>query len=176
MKNNMKSLSYILLFVIVLTGCRKDPTDIDPGSKYFVSATSIGTYTKTELQAFAAKAGFGNFAPLALYDVDFYKLIYKTTFKGKIIQVSGLVAVPKNVPATPSLLSAQHGTIFRVAEAPSNFPATFSGFELFGSAGFVTLVPDYIGYGISQNITHPYFDKQSSALTVVDMIKAAKYF
>ncbi len=175
MKNTMKPLSYILLFVIVLTGCRPELPDTDPGSAQFVSATSIGTFTKTDLQALAIKAGFGNFAVLALYDVEYYKLIYNTTFKGKKIQVSGLLGIPKNVPA-PSLLSAQHGTIFRAAEAPSNFPNTFSGFELFASAGYVALIPDYIGYGISQNITHPYFDKQSSALTVVDMIKAAKYY
>lgn len=176
MRNNLKPLSCILLFVIILTGCRKDPPDTDPGSKYFVSATSIGTFTKADLQALAVKAGFGNFAVLALYDVEYYKLIYNTTFKGKTIQVSGLLGIPKNAPITPSLLSAQHGTIFRAAEAPSNFPNTFSGFELFASAGFTTIVPDYIGYGITQNITHPYYDKKSSALTVVDMIKAAKYF
>lgn len=176
MKIIIKPLSCIFLFVVIFTGCDKIDIDLTPGKLQFVSATSLGTYTKTDLQAFAAKAGFGNFAPLALYDVDFYKLIYNTTFKGKKIQVSGLLGIPKNVPATPSLLSAQHGTIFRLAEAPSNFPATFSGFELFASAGYVTLIPDYIGYGISQNVTHPYFDKQASALTVVDMIKAAKYY
>ena len=174
MKNSIRSASYLLLFVFILTGCKKDP--VQPPSTNFVSATSIGTFSKTDLQAFAAKTGFGNFAPLAKYDVEFFKLIYKTSFKGKDIQVSGLLCVPKNVPVTPSLLSAQHGTMFKFADAPSNFPNTFTGFELAASAGFVTLIPDFIGYGVSQNITHPYFDQKSSGLTVVDMIKATKYY
>ncbi len=46
--------------------------------------------------------------------------------------------------------------MFKAADAPSNFPGTFSGFELFASAGYV--------------------DQQSSGLTVVDMIKAAKHY
>ncbi len=137
MRKIITPLGYLFLFVFIFTGCRKDDCYPDPasGSKYFVSATSLGTYSKAQLQAFATKVGFGNFAPLAKYDVDFYKLIYRTPYKGRLIEVSGLLAVPKNVPVTPSLLSAQHGTIFRVADAPSNFPSTFSGFELFASAG-----------------------------------------
>lgn len=174
MKISIKSVSYILLFVVVLTGCIKD--HVEPVSTNFVSATSLGTFSKTDLQAFAAKTGFGNFAPLAKYDVEFFKMIYKTTFKGKEIQASGLFCVPKNVAVVPSLLSAQHGTMFKATDAPSNFPNTFTGFELAASAGFITLIPDFIGYGVSQNITHPYFDMKSSGLTVVDMIKAAKYY
>lgn len=178
MKKHLTPLSCLLLFIVVFTGCRKDDCDphTQPGKKYFVSATPLGTFTKADLQTFATKAGYGTFAPLATYDVDFYKLIYKTPYKGTLIQVSGLLAVPKNVPVAPSLLSAQHGTIFRAAEAPSNFPATFSGFELFASAGYVTVIPDYIGYGVSANITHPYYDKAYSGLTVVHMIAAAKYY
>ena len=61
-------------------------------------------------------------------------------------------------------------------DAPSAFPGSFTGFELLGSAGYVTIIPDYIGYGISENVTHPYYDKEYSALSVVNMIKATKYY
>lgn len=178
MKKNITPLTCLLLFLFIFAGCKKDDHNPDslPGSKNFVSATSLGAYSKAQLQAFATKVGFGAFAPFAKYDVDFYKLVYKTPFKGRLIQASGLLAVPKNMPVTPSLLSAQHGTMFRAADAPSNFPSTFTGFELFASAGYVTVIPDYIGYGVSQNIMHPYYDKEYSGLTVVDMINAAKYY
>jgi pimeloyl-ACP methyl ester carboxylesterase len=66
--------------------------------------------------------------------------------------------------------------MFKFSDAPSNFPNTFSGFELAAAAGFATVIPDFIGFGVSQNITHPYYDQQYSALAVVDMIKAAKYY
>jgi hypothetical protein len=177
MRINLRSLSSLLLFFVIFTSCHKESPDTVPsGNTLFVSATPVVSYPKEVLQGFAIKAGYGVFAPFAKYDVDFYKLIYKTTLKGKQIQASGLLAIPKNTTTTPSLLSAQHGAMFRYADAPSNFPLTFSGFELFASAGFVTVLPDFIGYGVSQNITHPYYDQQSSGLSVVDMIKASKYF
>ncbi|MEO8960724.1 MAG: lipase family protein [Ginsengibacter sp.] len=172
------TITCLLLFVIIWSSCKKNDWHHDPGSgsNYFVSATPLGTFSKSDLQGLAVKAGFAVFAPLAHYDVDFFKLIYKTSFKGNMIQVSGLLAIPKNVLSIPSLVSAQHGTIFRFSDAPSNFPNSFSGFELFASAGYVTVIPDYIGYGVSQNIPHPYYDKQYSALSVVNMIEAAKYY
>ena len=174
---NIRSVGFFLLAIVLFTSCQKDwRNEVLPGNKLFVSATPAGSFTKEALQAAAIKGGFAVFAPLAKYDVDFLRIIYKTTFKGKQIQVSGLLGIPKNTPAVPSLLSAQHGTIFRYAEAPSNFPLTFSGFELFASAGFVTLIPDFIGYGVSQSTVHPYYDQQSSGLTVTDMIKAVKYY
>ncbi len=74
------------------------------------------------------------------------------------------------------MLSAQHGTLFNHADAPSNFPATFTGFELFASAGFVTAIPDYIGFGVSENIIHPYYDAQLSGTAVADMLKGVKYY
>ena len=174
----MKILCPLLMIIILVTGCRKDNTDnATPSTNdYFVSATSLGRFSKTALQTLAVNAGYSNFAPIASFDVDFYKLIYKTTFKGNKIQVSGLIGIPKNGPAAPSLISAQHGTMFRFIDAPSNFPNSFSGYELTASAGYITLIPDFIGYGISQQIPHPYYDQQSSGLTVVDMIKAAKYY
>lgn len=168
----------LLLFVVVWTGCRKHdwPGGSPSGKEYFVSVSPIGSFSKTELQSMAAKAGFGVFSPLAIYDVDFYKLIYKTNFKGKMIEASSLLAIPQLIFGKPSLVSAQHGTIFRYADAPTNFPNSFSGFELLASAGYVTVIPDYIGYGVSQNVTHPYYDKEYSALSVVNSIKAAKYY
>lgn len=172
------TVSCLLLFALLWTSCRKIDLhhNPSPANNYFVSATSLGTFSKTDLQGLATKTGFGVFAPLATHDVDFYKLIYKTSYKGNLIQASGLLAIPKNVLIPPSLISAQHGTIFNYADAPSNFPNTFSGFELFASAGYITVIPDYIGYGVSQNITHPYYDKEYSALSVVNMIEAAKYY
>jgi pimeloyl-ACP methyl ester carboxylesterase len=178
MKKNFSLLSVVLVTVFVYTICRK--TDWHPGpqsgNQIFVSATSSGTFSKTDLQGLAAKAGFGAFAPLAVYNVDFYKLVYKINYKGSMVEASGLLGVPKKLLLPSSIVSAQHGTIFRYADAPSNFPNTFTGFELFAAAGYIAVIPDYLGYGVSENITHPYYDKQYSALSVVNMIEAAKYF
>jgi alpha-beta hydrolase superfamily lysophospholipase len=48
--------------------------------------------------------------------------------------------------------------------------------ELFASAGYIALMPDYIGYGESAEIFHPYYDQEHSARAVIDMINASKEY
>lgn len=182
MKKYTKLVSWwLLLHVLVLMGCQQDDSEnsITPepdGSELFVSAEVKNTISKTVLQGLALTSGYGQFASLIKYDVAFYRFTYKTTYQNNLIDVSGLLAVPQNTPAPPALLSAQHGTIFADADAPSNFPASFTGFELFAAAGYVTIIPDFIGYGVSKDIFHPYYDQKLSALSVVDMLKATKWY
>jgi len=182
LKNQSKRFTCVVaLLIFVITSCYK-PTapDVFPdttgGKDIFVSATSSASFSAAQLLALANLEGYGTYSAFIKYDVDFYKLTYLTTYNGKQIQASGLLAVPKNTPSPPALLSAQHGTIFSNSDAPSNFPNTFTGFELFASDGFVTVIPDYIGFGASSNVVHPYYDTQYSGSVVVDMLKAAKYF
>lgn len=176
MKALLKWTTGLLMVISVFTACKKNDDTVFPAQTNFVSATHVGSFSKTDLQALAVKSGYGAFTPALQYDVDYYKIVYKTTFKDKQVEVSGLLGIPKNMLKVPSLLSAQHGTMFRFADAPSNFPNTFSGFELFASAGFIDIIPDFIGYGVSTSTVHPYYDQASSGLTVVDMIKATKYY
>lgn len=171
----------LLLILFVIAGCRKHSVtseipDTTGGRNIFVSAASLGSYSTIQLQALAVSKGFVVYAPLAKYGVDFYKIIYKTTYRGKQIEASGSLAIPKNMPSAPAFLSAQHGTIFSDADAPSNFPTAFTGFELFASTGFVTAIPDFIGYGASNSTFPPYYDMQYSGSAVVDMLKASKYY
>jgi len=180
MKLNLRTVSCIIALLFVMAGCKKNNNEeidnSDPGKEFFVSAGVGRSFTKAELQGFATLKGLTSYIPFIQYDVDFYPITYNTTFNGNKIKASGLLCIPKNVPGTPALLSAQHGTMFSDQEVPSNFPIAFTGFELFASAGFVTVIPDYIGYGASKDIIHPYYDMQSSAIAVVDMIKASKYY
>jgi len=182
MKTNTTPRSVLLLLWLLLwlAGCQHTREDPQPaaatGKDLFVSATQVAATPKATLQALATLSGFGSYASLVQYDVVFYKVVYKTTFQGKEIQVSGLLGIPQNTPMPPALLSAQHGTMFRQADSPSNYPNTFSGFELFAGIGFATIIPDFIGYGDSQSIFHPYYDQAASAATVVDMIKATQYY
>lgn len=182
MKKIFVQSRYILLFFfLIVTGCKKHAlTEVNPdasgGVDIFVSATPTGSYSSAELKTFATLKGYGSYAPLIQYGVDFYKLIYKTTYNGMQIEASGLLCIPQNTPAAPPLLSAQHGTTFTYADAPSNFPLTSTGLEIFASAGFVTVIPDFIGLGASKSIPQPYYDMKTSASAVVDMLKAVKYY
>jgi pimeloyl-ACP methyl ester carboxylesterase len=183
MKISVRPARWLVLVVLLvggLAGCRHSEDDPQPtvpsGQDLFVSAQQTVTFTKAQAQSLATFAGFGAFAPQLKYDATYYKFIYKTTYKGQLIQVSGTLGVPLNTPKAPALLSAQHGTTFKQSDSPSNFPSTFTGFELFASAGFVTVIPDFIGLGVSSNVVQPYYDKPTSAGAVVDMLKAAKYY
>ncbi|WP_051359887.1 alpha/beta hydrolase family protein [Adhaeribacter aquaticus] len=172
--------SWILaLLVVVGVSCREEEVAAaqpEVEKDYFVSAKLITELPQSILVAMADRQGFPQIKNDIKYDVQVYNVTYLTTYKGKEIEASGLLCVPKNAKEALPILSGQHGTTFTQAGAPTNFPAVFSGFELFASAGYLTLIPDYIGYGVSKQIFHPYYDQKHSALAVVDFIKAAKSY
>ncbi|WP_210465943.1 alpha/beta hydrolase family protein [Rufibacter roseolus] len=178
MKKSLKKFSWVVLALFVFSGCDfSDDEDPKPqDGDYFVSATSLGVVPKVALQAYAVTAGYGNFVSFIDYDIEFFRFIYNTTYKGSRIQASGLLCVPQNTPGAPALVSAQHGTIFRDNDAPSSFPQSFTGFELFAAVGYVTVIPDFIGYGTSKDLVHPYYDEEHSAAAVVDMLRAAEFY
>jgi alpha-beta hydrolase superfamily lysophospholipase len=101
--------------------------------------------------------------------------VYSTTHMGKPVEASGLIMVPVGMKDKAPIVSLQHGTTFEKDEAPS-VRGGFQGMEFFASAGYVTLMPDYLGYGKSASLFHPYYDRKHSASTVIDLIKAAKEF
>src|SRR5471030_3197698 len=98
---------FFIAVIVAFTSCKKD-TVTPPDNQGLVSANLIESDTKAELQTLAVDKGAGASAGLMQYGVDFYKVIYKTTFNGNVIQASGLLAIPKNPANTPDLLSAQH--------------------------------------------------------------------
>ncbi len=170
----------LLVYLFVSAGCQKETTEIASPQisekDNFVSAEQLAVVPRNVLQTLATSQGYATFAPQIKYDVAIYNFVYNTTYKGQEVKASGLLAVPQNMITPAPLLSTQHGTMFLDTDAPTNFPNTFSGFELFASTGFITLIPDYLGYGISKDIFHPYYDQKHSGLVVVDMIKAAKSY
>lgn len=171
-------LIYTLLFgtLVSHTSCDKEAVAAPVAEKeLYVSSELVTTVPKSMLQSLATGSGYGVYANEIKYGVSVYKLQYYTTYQGKEIKASGLVIVPQGMTTPAPVVSAQHGTIFTQSDAPSSFTG-LSGFELFASAGYVTLIPDYIGFGASKHIFHPYYDQKHSALAVVDMIKAARSF
>ncbi len=183
MKKNFKRFAYLLLFVAVSASCKKDKNNPEPtpgtGETNYVSAAPLKTFTNGDIKQLAAAGGFGDVAPLYKYDVEYVKIVYKTKYKGEVINASGLLGIPKNTPTAPSIISAQHGTLFVDIAAPTNInnsAEAFSGLELLASAGFITAVPDYIGYGDTKDKPHPYYDQEYAASAVVDMLTATKAY
>lgn len=174
------SLLFSLCVLFLLFRCGSDdPAPItspeEPQFEFFIKAEQTQTHSRQSLQVLALLAGIGDFISLLKHDVTVYKITYATTYKGESIEASGLAFIPQNLTSHAPLVSLHHGTTFVKADAPSA-SNSFTGVEFFASAGYISIMPDYIGYGKSASIFHPYYDYEHSALAVIDMIKAIKEF
>ena len=111
-----------------------------------------------------------------IYGVDAYKVVYTTTTKdNQTINASGLVTIPQNIDKNISLISDQHGTMFGRLDAPSlHNPMTTTGTLISALRGYAVCMPDYIGYGKTAHLDHPYQVKESLAINTADMIVATK--
>lgn len=151
------------------------PPPPDPaGPGELRSAVPLGVIGKAQV----AQALVGLALPPALqpaYDVAAYRLEYLTTdADGNPVSASGLVALPlKSAGARSPVLSWQHPTLFRNAEAPSNNAVPTELPVVFASLGYLVAAPDYVGYGASLGRPHPYLLAQPSAAAVVDLLTAA---
>jgi hypothetical protein len=111
------------------------------------------------------------------YGVEVYQILYQTVnSRGNITQASGALVLPQNVKKDLPLLSYQHGTVLEKTEVASQG----RGDELLvgmllGSVGYATSMPDYLGLGASPGL-HPYVHAKSTAVAVVDMLRASRAF
>ena len=181
---------WLALVVVTLnfTSCKDSSTDNPtPANSTLVSSAPITTLTKTQLIQRVAASGivdpsFTSLLTLLLQrDVKAYRLTYKTkNADGSDITASGalIVPVPIGTESYP-MISQQHGTLFNEPDAPSYFTnnseaATIG--TLFASNGYILSCPDYVGYGESKSVPHPYLHRQTEALASLDMMRAAKEF
>ncbi|MDN5213566.1 lipase family protein [Fulvivirgaceae bacterium BMA12] len=171
---------WLLVFVVAIQACSSDeqPAPMPAENEFFVSSTELLTVSQSDIQQLAVLAGFGQFTGLIENGFTIHRVTYKTTFRDEPITASGLVVIPNGLDGPLPLLSAHHGTIFSNDEAPSEFSLTngISGFELLSAAGFVSIIPDFIGYGESKDILHPYYNFKYTSSAILDMISAAKEF
>jgi pimeloyl-ACP methyl ester carboxylesterase len=65
--------------------------------------------------------------------------------------------------------------MFKRTNAPSvHAPLTTTGTLISSLKNYVVCMPDYIGYGNSKDLHHPYLIKESLATSTIDLIKATK--
>ncbi|MEJ7645219.1 MAG: lipase family protein [Chryseolinea sp.] len=176
-KPRLLSLALALLFVFTIS-CSDDenPGTEAPPENALVNATLVFSASSAQAKLVAQLAGLNIDISEFVNDVDIYKVSYNTVYKGEGIVASGLISLPKTGEAVP-MISYQHGTITRDTDAPSNFavnkPEALIASAL-SSSGFIAVIPDYLGFGSSATILHPYFVEDLTASAVVDMLKAAE--
>jgi pimeloyl-ACP methyl ester carboxylesterase len=105
--------------------------------------------------------------------VDCYRMDYSMRANGKIVRLSGLLALPRGV--TPHrLASFQHGTTTTRSAVPSRPDGTgIAAAIIFAGNGYALVVPDYPGLGESEG-RHPYYVAEAIGPSVVAMIEAAQ--
>ncbi|MBF9237142.1 alpha/beta fold hydrolase [Hymenobacter sp. BT683] len=118
---------------------------------------------------------------LVRYPIQVYRLTYRTkTPEGTETTASGAVLVPVGAGPLP-VLSYQHGTLQPRSEpqAPSYYARgsdVWSVISVLASTGYVVSAPDYLGYGASKALPHPYEHAASLASSSADMLRATREF
>ncbi len=166
------------LALILFTGsCKKE---YKPDYEYFVSKEFKVSYSESEilnLLSFisAVYPEINTLKQSVVSDVDVFRVVYKTTINGVRINASGLACFPKNKGEYP-ILCFQNGTNTVKANAPSKNAGNplYQMIEVVASLGYVVVIPDYPGFGESENIVHPYLIKEPTIQSIIDMLYSLK--
>lgn len=146
------------------------------GPGRLLAATVLPSISAAQVSQALAAAGIAHPVHVPRYDVDNVRIEYLTLdVDGREIRASGLVSVPrKGAGARSPVLSYQHGTIFRDAEAPSNAILPDEPTVAMASLGYVVVAADYVGYGASKGTAHPYLLSAPAAAAVLDLLTASR--
>ncbi|MEN8226181.1 MAG: hypothetical protein ABFS05_12560 [Bacteroidota bacterium] len=177
----VKGLLLLLIMAFVIVSCKKDetyepliPADHERGE--IVEMKSMGLFTKDDVQQFLDESGADFEFCLNLTVEAFSVKYYTIDHKGNDILVSGALFVPQE--RALAMMSIQHGTITKrdqvASVSPENSTEGIIGM-LTASMGYITLVPDYPGFGAS-NLSHPYLHAASIVPSVIDFIIAAQAY
>ena len=126
------------------------------------------------------KQTYGQFSAFIRNGYTAYRVTYHTTnTDGKDVVASGAIFVPDTKAALP-VLNYNHGTYFpsHEREAPSYLGYSYEVImgKLFSGAGYLVVMPDYIGYGATKKETHPYGAYHEISGSVIDMLRAVNEF
>jgi pimeloyl-ACP methyl ester carboxylesterase len=170
----------IAIALAVFTSCLKDeeaPPAYQP--EILLDAVLEKNLSRDDVSALMAQGGF--YPPgtelFVRYGVEAYSITYQTvSWDGEPVIASGALLIPKTTETFP-LLAFQHGTLSSPLEAPSLFQSLYTDqAAVFAASGFIMALPDFLGYGASDHLDHPYEHRQTLATATRDMIRAAREF
>lgn len=173
---------FILLLLFSFSACHNlfNNDDDEPEAKYLVSYELVKSYLPVMVETMFEQMAneypeMAGMQERVKHGIMIYKITYKTTFQEKPKLASGLVCVPTGEGSFP-VISYQNGTNTLHSNAPSVNPNYdyYLLLEAITSTGFVISMPDYLGFGSSNNMFHPYLHKESTVQTVLDMLRAVE--
>jgi len=163
----MKQLKLSTLFVVLLlafSACKKVEI-LSQAHGTLLESKEIKTISKAECVQLVDSA---DISQIATYDVKLIQINYVTEYQGKNIETSGMLFVPVGKD-TVNFVNYNHGTVVPLKllgmdeGTPSLFAGQSSGFGeikniglTWASAGYTVFMPDYIGYGKTRKLEHPF--------------------
>jgi len=179
MKVKLRYISvFALLFIFI--SCVDSPTspDEEVGDRGEINNIStVADYDLETIQQFFSQSGY-TFPGELKHGLSLRRIVYSTVDpEGNPVKASGALLIPDGAGAAP-LFSLQHGTVFRRNQVTSE--SIYHAAEgvvavVFTSNGYVTAVPDYLGYGVSEQM-HPYIHAEGNAPVVIDFIRAVRAY
>ncbi|MBN2348486.1 MAG: alpha/beta hydrolase [Bacteroidales bacterium] len=179
----MRSFFYAFILFIFFTSCEKEKENNEfENFTVLTDYSYINSYTSSSIKLLLSTAAIqypemGQLVTGTKYDIDIYSLEYKTSYKNSEITGSGLLCVP-NAEGEFPLLSFQNGTNTKHANAPTENPGDtlYLLLELLSGNGYIIFIPDYIGFGTSADVLHPYYQRETNNAAIIDMLNAGKEF
>jgi len=130
-----------------------------------------GIYSKPVIRYFVKKIKTPDAIEITS-GIELYRVSYFTADENnKEILVSGLLALPRN-KKIKGMVSYHHGTNSERNNAPSR-PSPDEGLAIaaiFAGGGYLCLIPDYIGFGVSNEV-HTYLHAETTVNAAVGLIK-----
>jgi pimeloyl-ACP methyl ester carboxylesterase len=169
----------LAVFILLMVACHKEQEEnltgvylVDYKMNNSFTLSTIGTQLSILLVLYP---DLDDIIEHAIYGVKVYKINYKTHYRDSVIIASGLVCMPMSEGKFP-VISFQNGTNTDHDNSPSMNPlnTNYKVLECMASNGYVVLMTDYIGFGSSADILHPYYHQASTNNAVIDLINAFK--
>ena len=180
MSAKIKAISKVALGFTVLffaAGCHKEPSP-KPEFEHLIDYTLVSVYPKNTIEAILSAESviypeMSGIIDNIQYDVQVYKVRYKTHYKDSVITASGLICLPSAQKSFP-VISFQNGTNTAFSNAPSAYASggNYLMLEYMASNGYVILMTDYTGFGSSSAILHPYYNRTATNNAVIDLLLA----
>ncbi len=173
------SLIIILFFLLALVACEKEREKPFPDPVHFFESELIASFKLDDILNLLNDFGElpREISLFIRHDVLVYRIIYETIdLDNNPVLASGALVLPDIRDPMP-LISFQHGTITEEEDAPSWFSSDlYFTAVLNASAGYIMALPDYLGYGKSRHLDHPYEHGRSLATASRDMLRAVREF
>jgi pimeloyl-ACP methyl ester carboxylesterase len=176
-------IAFMAAILLSFTACSKDDFDDVPVDKYanceyLDTAENLGSVQAFTIRSTATLAGYSQFSTYLNYSITVYKITYWTVFKGEPVLASGIISVPLGIKRPLDMVIVGNGLIMADRDAPSSFalPDNYTGFEFIASVGYIAIIPDMLGFGVSGDLVYPIHNYEYSATTMIDFIYACREF